>query len=318
MNLIVFLSILAGLFVMIGIGQPLAERLRMPFSVLLALIGMVIGAGAGWFLRTELTDVLNPVAISILTLPISSEMFLYVFLPTLLFHVALTLDLRRMLDDWVPILTMALVAVLVSTLVIGAALNLFVPQPFVVCLLLGAVVATTDPSVVAVLFREIGAPERLTRLIEGESLLNDAAAIALFAFFVTLILPGAAEQTLVQAAWSFVVLLGGGLVTGFAMAAATLALMEGLRRHQLAQMSISLALPYGTFIVSEQVFHVSGVIAVVASGMLLNFAGPSRLAPGNWGLFARNLGAVVALGRVFGVHSGGIAGAASIGWGDTG
>ena len=76
MNLIVFLSILAGLFVMIGIGQPLAERLRMPFSVLLALIGMVIGAGAGWFLRTELTDALNPVAISILTLPISSQVFM--------------------------------------------------------------------------------------------------------------------------------------------------------------------------------------------------------------------------------------------------
>ena len=282
MNLIVFLSILAGLFVMIGIGQPLAERLRMPFSVLLALIGMVIGAGAGWFLRTELTDALNPVAISILTLPINSQVFMYVFLPTLLFHVALTLDLRRMLDDWVPILTMAVVAVLVSTLVIGAALNVFVPQPFVVCLLLGAVVATTDPSVVAGLFREVGAPERLTRLIEGESLLNDAAAIALFGFFVALILPGAAEQTMMQATWSFVVLLFGGLMTGFALAGATLTLMEVLRRHPLAQMSVSLALPYGAFIVAEQVFHVSGVIAVVASGMLLNFAGPSRLAPGNW------------------------------------
>jgi len=282
MNLIVFLSILAGLFVMIGIGQPLAERLRMPFSVLLALIGMVIGAGAGWFLRTELTDALYPLAISILTLPISSEVFLYVFLPTLLFHVALTLDLRRMLDDWVPILTMAVVAVLVSTLMIGAALNLFVPQPFVVCLLLGAVVATTDPSVVAGLFREVGAPERLTRLIEGESLLNDAAAIALFGFFVALILPGVAEQSLVRAAWSFVVLLFGGALIGFALAGAALALMEALRRHQLAQMSISLALPYATFIVAEQAFHVSGVIGVVVAGMVLNFAGPARLPPGNW------------------------------------
>jgi len=282
MNLIVFLSILAGLFVMIGIGQPLAERLRMPFSVLLALIGMVIGAGAGWFLHTELTDALYPLAISILTLPISSEVFLYVFLPTLLFHVALTLDLRRMLDDWVPILTMAVVAVLVSTLMIGAALNLFVPQPFVVCLLLGAVVATTDPSVVAGLFREVGAPERLTRLIEGESLLNDAAAIALFGFFVALILPGVAEQSLVRAAWSFVVLLFGGALIGFALAGAALALMEALRRHQLAQMSISLALPYATFIVAEQAFHVSGVIGVVVAGMVLNFAGPARLPPGNW------------------------------------
>ena len=282
MNLTVFLSILAGLFVMIGIGQPLAERLRMPFSVLLALIGMVIGAGAGWFLRTDLTDALNPLAISILTLPISSEMFLFVFLPTLLFHIALTLDLRRMLDDWVPILTMAVVAVLVSTLAIGAALYVFVPQSFVVCLLLGAVVATTDPSVVAGLFREIGAPERLTRLIEGESLLNDAAAIALFGFFVALILPGVAEQSLLQAAGSFVVLLVGGALTGFVLAGAALALMDALRRHQLAQMSISLALPYGTFIAAEQGFHVSGVIGVVVAGMVLNFAGPARLPPGNW------------------------------------
>ena len=282
MTLIIFLSILAGLFVMIGIGQPLAERIRIPFSVMLALIGIVIGGGAGWFLRTDLTDVLNPVAISILTLPINSQVFLYVFLPTLLFHVSLTLDLRRMLDDWVPILTMAVVAVLASTVLIGAALSVFVVQPFVVCLLLGAVVATTDPSVVVGVFREIGAPQRLSRLIEGESLLNDAAAIALFGFFLALILPGAQEQTIWQGAVSFVGHLVGGGLAGYVAAGLAVLLMEVLRRHRLAQVSLSVALPYATFIAAEQVFHVSGVIGVVTAGMVMNFAGPARLTPGNW------------------------------------
>ena len=282
MNLIVFLSILVGLFVMIGIGQPLAERLRLPFTVMLALIGIVIGAGAGWFLRTPLTDVLNPVAISILTLPINSRMFLYVFLPTLLFHVALTLNLRRMLDDWVPILTLAVVAVLASTLMIGVALSLFVTQPFVVCLLVGAVVATTDPSAVVGIFRDIGAPQRLSRLIEGESLLNDAAAIALFGLFVALMLPRAEAVTLVGQSLHFAAVLSGGALAGFAVAGGTVAVMERLRSHQLAQMSISLALPYASYILAEQVLHVSGVIAVVAAGATLNITAPARLTPVNW------------------------------------
>ena len=101
----------------------MAERLRLPYTVILALLGVLIATGATFFLRTELTDALNPVAEAILGLPIRSDFFLYVFLPTLLFQATLGMNLRRMLDDWVPILVLAVVAVVVSTVSVGYALS---------------------------------------------------------------------------------------------------------------------------------------------------------------------------------------------------
>jgi len=283
MDLVAFLSVLAALFVVIALGQPLAERLRLPFTALLAVIGILLGGAAGFFLHTDYTDALDPLARPILDLPVGAQTFLYVFLPTLLFQVALTLNLRRMLDDWVPILVMAVLAVVVATFVIGFALMPFAAQPLVVCLLVGAIVATTDPSAVVSIFREIGAPQRLSRLIEGESLLNDAAAIALFGAIVALILPGAAEVKLAAEWLGFGLQLGLGALTGYGIAVLAVLMMERLGGWRLAQVSLSLALPYITYITAEQVFAVSGVVAVVVAGMTMNLAGPGRLSPANWG-----------------------------------
>ena len=119
MDIVVITTIIASLFLVIGVSEPLAARLRLPYTVILALVGILIGVGALFFLRTDLTDVLNPVAEAILALPIKSDVFLYVFLPTLLFQATLGMNLRRMIDDWVPILTLAVVAVVVATLSVG-------------------------------------------------------------------------------------------------------------------------------------------------------------------------------------------------------
>ena len=104
MSILVLTSIIASLFLVVGIAEPLAARLRLPFTVLLAALGMLIGVGAAWFLRTPVTDVLNPVSEAILSLPIRSGVFLYVFLPILIFQATLGMHARRMLDDVVPIL----------------------------------------------------------------------------------------------------------------------------------------------------------------------------------------------------------------------
>lgn len=282
MDLVVFLSVLATLFLVIGIGQPMAERLRLPYSVLLAVIGILIGVAAGVFLRTDLTDAFDPLARTILDFPISSQAFLYVFLPTLLFQVALTLNLRRMLDDWVPILVMAVLAVVVATFAIGFALAPFTTQSIFVCLLVGAIVATTDPSAVVGIFREIGAPQRLTRLIEGESLLNDAAAIALFGLFAALVTPFGTNPEYGAQWLVFAAQLGLGALAGYGIARLLVIVIDWLQSHRLAQVSMSIALPYITYIVAEQVFAVSGVVAVVAAGMTLNLTGPSRLPPAHW------------------------------------
>ena len=282
MDIVVFTTLIASLFLIIGLAEPLAARLRLPFSVILAALGIVIGFAALFFLRTRLTDALNPVAEAILALPIRSNVFLYVFLPTLIFQAVLGMNLRRMLDDWVPILVLAVIAVIVATLTVGYALFWATSLPLAACLLIGSIVSTTDPSAVVGIFRSIAAPRRLSRIIEGESLLNDAAAIALFGVFMGFVMPGVPDPNLLGALSRFPYLMLGGALVGWLLARIAVAIMTPFARHELAQISISIALPYLAYVFAEQGVGASGVIAVVAAGLTLNFMGPGRLPPAAW------------------------------------
>ncbi|RVV96843.1 cyclic nucleotide-binding domain-containing protein [Mesobaculum littorinae] len=282
MSIIFIVTVVASLFFVIGVAEPVAGRLRLPYSVILAVLGTLIGIGASFFLATDLTDALNPVAEAILGLPIRANVFLYVFLPTLLFQATLGVNIRRMLDDWVPILVLAVIAVLFSTLAIGIALGWTSGLPLAACLLIGAIVSTTDPSAVVGIFRSISAPRRLARIIEGESLLNDAAAIALFGLFIGYVSLGVPDPGLQDAIFRFPALVAGGAATGWAFGHIALGTMMLCRRFELAQISLSVALPYLAYVAAEQLVGASGVIAVVAAGLTLNLAGPGRLNPKSW------------------------------------
>lgn len=282
MDIVLVTTVIASLFLVIGAAEPLAARLHLPYTVILAVLGLLIGTGSIFFLRTDLTDALNPVAEAILGLPVRSNVFLYVFLPTLLFQATLGMNLRRIIDDWVPILTLAVVAVVVATLSVGYALSWASTLPLATCLLIGAIVSTTDPSAVVSIFRSISAPRRLARIIEGESLLNDAAAIALFGLFMGFVTLGMPDPTLSDALARFPRLILGGALIGWLAARSAIWVMAAFARYELAQLSISVALPYMAYIISEQSVGASGVIAVVVSGLTLNLTGPGRLAPQLW------------------------------------
>ena len=283
MDIVLITTVVASLFLVIGVAEPLAERVKLPYSVILAILGILIALGAVFFLRTNITDALNPVAEAILGLPIRSNVFLYVFLPTLLFQATLGMNLRRMLDDWVPILVLAVVAVIVATLSVGYALSWVSGLPLAACLLIGAIVSTTDPSAVVSIFRSISAPRRLARIIEGESLLNDAAAIALFGLFMGFVMLNTPDPELGDAVARFPVLIAGGAFTGWVAAHIAIWIMAMFGRQELAIISVSVALPYLAYIGAEQSIGASGVIAVVSAGLTLNLAGPGRLPPQAWG-----------------------------------
>ncbi|MBK0326718.1 cation:proton antiporter [Rhodobacteraceae bacterium F11138] len=282
MDIWIVVSVIASLFLVIGAAEPLAARLRVPFSVILAVLGILIGVAATFFLRTELTDALNPVSEAILGLPIRSNVFIYVFLPTLLFQATLGMNLRRMIDDTVPIIVLAVLAVVVATVSVGYALYWVSALPLAVCLLVGAIVSTTDPSAVVSIFRSIAAPQRLTRIIEGESLLNDAAAIALFGLFMGFVMLGVPDPSLSRALAQFPLLIAGGVAVGWFAARIAVWMMMVVARFPLAQLSISVALPYLAYIGAEQIVGASGVIAVVAAGLTLQVVAPGRLPPQAW------------------------------------
>src|SRR5271167_2092237 len=201
------------LLVVVAVSQPVAVRLRVAPVVLLAVIGVAIGAVSAVLVHTPLSARFGDFAGLFADLPVGAETFIYVFLPLLVFEGAITADVRRMLEDAAPILMLAIVATVVCTVVVGVALWPIAGLPLVVCLLLGSVVATTDPAAVIAVFRDVGAPARLTRLVEGESLLNDAAAIVMFVVLLGMIVSGR-QPDIVGGAVQFAVAFLGGAVLG--------------------------------------------------------------------------------------------------------
>lgn len=279
----VFLLSLALLLVIVSILQPLADRLSVPHTVLLAAVGVFIGIVSVWLGADDAgLPVVAPTPGEMSTgFRLTSETFLVVFLPLLLFQAALTIDVRRMAEDAAPILLMAIVAVVVTTMIVGMAVWPLSGLPLVACLLLGAIVATTDPSAVVGIFRDLGAPARLTRLVEGESLLNDAAAIVLFTIFLDLLLLGRQIDT-VGAIMTFGVSFLGGAAVGILGARLLVFLIRFLHDLRLAEVTTTLALPYIVYIVSNDYLGVSGVVAAVAAGLTLSALGRGRISPENW------------------------------------
>ncbi len=277
----------ALLLITISLLQPIARRLGLAPSVLLAMVGTLIGILATYLLYTPHTDALNEIAAVFVDPPLNSEMILYIFLPILLFQTALTLDVRRIFEDLAPILAMAVVAVFVATAFIGFALYPLASLAnlsgitLIVCLMLGAIVATTDPVAVVAIFRDIGAPARLGRIVEGESLLNDAAAIVIFVIFLQM-LSGQQSMTANEAVLAFIRSFAGGIVVGTVLARLAVALLPLMRDLPLAQVTLSLALPYGIYVFSDQFADVSAVVAVVCAGTVFNLYGPARIQPSNW------------------------------------
>ena len=280
MDLRIIVLLLAGLLVLVSLLQPLATRLRVPASVLLAVVGISLGTLSMFLARAE-TGALGSVARAFVDLPVDSNTFLYVFLPALLFQSALSIEVQRILEDAAPVLLLAVVAVLVATFVIGFALAPFTEVSLVACLMLGAMVATTDPVAVIGIFADVGAPARLTRLVAGEALLNDAAAIALFSLLLTMELGGHGGGA-GTASLTFLRQFGGGLVFGYVCARVVASWFSWLQDLRFAQVSLTVALPYLAFIIGERGLHVSGVVASVASGLALNAIGQPRIAPGDW------------------------------------
>ena len=272
--------------------QALAARLVIPHSVLLALLGIALGGLAVGLVPMAEDGALGAAAARLATFDPGSEAILTIFLPVLLFQTGLTLDVRRVIDDIAPILVLAIVAVLVCLGAVGAGLWLVSDQTLVVCLLLGAIVATTDPVAVVGIFRDVGAPRRLSVLVEGESLFNDAAAIVAFGLLLDLLTVGAwagvdASDGAATATdpgtifalfvWSFV----GGAVFGYAFARLGTWGIGALKDLPLAQTTLTVALAYACYILAERL-GVSGVVAVVMAALVVGSVGRTRFSPATW------------------------------------
>src|SRR5262249_21569100 len=274
----------------VSVLVPLAERFRLPHTVLLAIAGMGMGFLGSWIISGDIRlGILSDAFVGLDKLEVGTEFFLPLFLPPLLFNAALTIDVRRLFDEIHAVLLLAIVAVLVCIACVAGVVHLATGIDVVVCLLLGAVVSTTDPAAVIGIFRDVGAPKRLSILAEGESRLNDAVAIAAFGFFVGILvaratpgLAGAVDAESHGVVRVFLREFVGGLLFGFLIARAAIALLPRLGESDAAIASVTVSLAYISFVVAAQYLHVSGVVAVVIAGLTVAAYGPTHLHPRQW------------------------------------
>lgn len=271
---------LASVLTLAVLMLPVAARTKIPYTVILAVLGVGLGFAAqqlGGEATHDHAALLPQVLGAIGDLRITADVVLFLFLPALVFESALSLDLRRLLADIWAILFMAVIGLVISTIIVGITIAQFSGMALLVCLLLGAIISATDPVAVIALFKDLGAPKRLTVLVEGESLFNDATAIVLSAIFITM-LTTTAEPDVAAGLFNFLTVFLGGILVGVLIARPAAWLMGAFRREPLIILTLTVTLPFLAFVIAEHFLHVSGVMAVVAGGLTVGSVG-RRLVP---------------------------------------
>lgn len=283
MDIIVsMLSAMALALALIALAVPLARRIGLPLPVVIAGAGLAAGTAAtlsGFTLAGTNMAYIDRWFVE--QVAFDSSSLLYIFLPPLLFEMALAVNVRRMLGDIGGVVVLAVIAVVAATVLVGLAVWAVTPFALTACLMLGAAVATTDPAAVITTFREIGAPKRLLVILEGESLLNDAAAIAIFTFLLALAAPDAAP-TATGVVFGFLYSFGAGAGFGLLISMAAARVYPLLGRSSLAEASMTVAVAYGAYLLADQWLGASGVVAVVFAGLATGSAGFVHMGPGNW------------------------------------
>jgi len=278
---------IAMVLILVSLLVPLAERLRLPHTVLLAIAGLGLGFLGSWFMmHGSATGVMHDLFEGLDRLEVRTDLFLPFFLPPLLFNAGLTIDVRRLFDEIFAVLLLAIVAVLVCIGVVAAVLHQVTGIELIVCLLVGTIVSTTDPAAVIGIFRDVGAPKRLSILAEGESLLNDAVAISAFAFVMQILIDQASGQQgapdLMEPLLHFGREFLGGILFGFAIARVAMFILPRLNDSEAAIASVTVSLAYLSYAFADHYLGVSGVVSVVMAALTVAAYGPTHLHPSQW------------------------------------
>ena len=209
---------------------------------------------------------------------ISPDLILLIFLPALLFEAAWNLKIDKLKANLAPILVLAVLGVILSVGVIALVLHFGAGLSWSTALLFGSIVSATDPVSVLALFKKLHAPERLTMILEGESLLNDGTAVVVFRIILGILIgttslssPGA---MIGSSLFRFAVVVIGGVVLGGVIGFIASTLTSYFDDH-LLEITLTTIAAYGSFILAERL-HVSPVIAVVLTGMIIGNYGRQK------------------------------------------
>lgn len=259
----------------------LARRVRLPYTVFLVLIGMLI-------VPLVQIPALQPSLGFLREVALTPELLFYVFLPVLIFESAFNMNIRKIVENAWHISLLSVVSLMISAGLIAAGIFfafglIGLEIPFIVALLFGAVISATDPVAVLALFKEYGTPKRLNLIFEGESLFNDGTAVALFLVVLSIAVDGFhGTSTVLEGLGSFVMMVVLGIVFGILMATLFSRGLRYTRSNEFVSITVLLVSAHIVFILTEMIngssvlgveIHLSPIIATTTAALFLgNYA----------------------------------------------
>ena len=251
MELLIYLILFLFVLIVSSTTNKLLPFLPLP------LVQILLGIGIGLFLPN--TD-----------FHLNTELFLAVVIGPLLFREAQEADITSVLKHWRIIVYLIFPVIFISTLSLGALAHfLWLSLPLAACVAVGAALGPTDLVAFASLSERFSFPKRVSNILKGEGLLNDASGLV--AFRVALAAWTTGAFSLSQAGTSLALSILGGFAVGFVTAMINRFLhtfLLSVRATDIAsELLLELSLPLMTFFIAEEI-HVSGIIAVVVAGIL--------------------------------------------------
>jgi len=250
--------IIGMLFIAVIVGI-VAHRLRVPYTVGLVMIGLILTLGVQ------------------LKVNFPPNLILALLIPPLVFEAAFHLNLNDLRNNLVHIVALAIPGVILTTVIAGGIVSWGTGMALPIALVFGALVSATDPVSVVALFRSMGVPKRLQVLLEGESLFNDGTAIVVYQLVAVMAIRGMQTFNWATSLVDFVRIAGGGLVVGLVLGSLVSQLISRIDDY-LIETTLTTILAFGAYLIGE-VLGVSGVLAVVAAGLINGNVGPKGMSP---------------------------------------
>lgn len=247
-------------------------------SVLLLIVGLLISNIISHYLPsipTALTQIGFGILIALLfrdiSLEIETEWFLLLFVAPLLYNDGRHFPREELWRMRAPIFGNAIILVLLTTIGGGYFIHWLIPNiPLAAAFALAAILSPTDPVAVNGIAKRIRIPEKVLHLVRGESLINDASGLVAFNYAVAAVVTG--YFSLIEAVFDFTYMFLAGALLGFLLGVLVTWIRFILRKQGINDVTfhslLQIMTPFVIFIITEELFHASGVIAVVVAGIV--------------------------------------------------
>ncbi|PCH85875.1 MAG: sodium:proton antiporter [Piscirickettsiaceae bacterium] len=261
MHMIETIVIFSVLLLIAILFEPVSKQFKFPFSSLLVLVGfigseLIVLAGFDTGLRWD--DFVG--------------IILHFLVPIIVFESAFNANFKVLRLNIGTVLYLAIPCMFVASIITGLILFIGIGNsvgfPITSALLAGIILSATDPVAVVDIFKKLGAPARLTALLEGESLFNDATAIVAYTLLVSFALNGSGMQTAPSVIMFFLNNALGGLVVGL-LVSYVASKLYSLSTNHFAYALFGILTAIFSFYFAEHLLHVSGIVSVLAGGLYL-------------------------------------------------